>query len=260
MIIFAGDISEINMTGLFVIVLMGLAKIMMIINVKVESAKEMDSIALVFTNIRVVLTVVIAIVIYLIICNITGKMMKKVLYAIVGLFIGVFIVATIYYSMFDRKSDLGMLENLIRFNDEWGSYRGYVWRIACENFSGLPVINKLFGTGPDTIEPVLMINYKKEMFDMFSAYYDNVHNELLQYLCVNGVFGVIAYICIAFSAFISGIKQYKKDETVLPVCMGVICYFVQSFVGINQIMTTPLYFLCMALLARSEKNNKKNSL
>lgn len=255
LLIFANNIAEINLTGTLVIAVMSLAKIMMYVNLKVPSAKEMDSIAIIFTDNRVFLTVIILVSAYLAICNITGKLMKKYLYVTAISVLAAVICIAVYFSVFDINKDIGSVSNLIRWNDKWGSYRGYIWRISLENYCNLPIVNKLFGTGPDTLEPVLMVNYEKEMYSMFSAYYDNSHNELIQYLCVTGIFGLITYAGIVVAVFISGVKRCRENESALPIYMGIVCYFIQSFVGINQIMTTPLYFLCMAFIS-TEKNKK----
>ena len=43
---------------------------------------------------------------------------------------------------------LGRLDDLLIFNDDWGTYRGTAWRITAASWLAQPLWRKLFGVGP----------------------------------------------------------------------------------------------------------------
>ena len=43
---------------------------------------------------------------------------------------------------------LGRLDDVLIFNDNWGTYRGTAWRITVESWLAQPVWRKLLGVGP----------------------------------------------------------------------------------------------------------------
>ena len=43
---------------------------------------------------------------------------------------------------------LGRLDDVLIFNDDWGTYRGIAWRITAETWLAQPLWRKLFGVGP----------------------------------------------------------------------------------------------------------------
>lgn len=235
------------LAGIFVT----LAKVLLIVNGIFDSSKEMDSLTLLFGNTYFFLCSLIVLILIMLFVNKTGKMHKKMVFFC--LVVGIIAVAlgVIYFTFIDKKKDIGIITKLLRFNDEWGSRRGYVWRITVENFSSLPIVNMFFGTGPDTMEPVLSAKYAEEMLFRFDAFYDNAHNEYLQYLTVNGILGLISYIGIIVTALY---ENYKKkmctDYVELALITGIMCYVIQAVVNINQVITTPFLFLMVAVLCK----------
>lgn len=222
--------------------------IMMCVNKSVETARTMDSISLIVSDIRVVLAGSFAAVVLIIIMYKFKSALKPVLYAVIIMAAVMFFAGFIYFTFINRKMDIGSLENIFRFSDEWGSRRGYVWRVTVEKFRNNPWYNILFGTGPDTLEPVLTPEYGDEMYRRFSAYYDNAHNEYIQYLMTNGIAGLTAYAGLIITCLRYGIKNVKSDKERMCAFMAVSCYLVQAVININQVITTPLMFLFMAVL------------
>lgn len=55
----------------------------------------------------------------------------------------------VYFSCIDTKTDLGSFERIIRFNDIWGTHRGFMWIRSIWIFGDASFIEKLFGVGPD---------------------------------------------------------------------------------------------------------------
>lgn len=133
------------------------------------------------------------------------------------------------------------------FNDRWGTYRGFVWSRGWALFQDAPLVNKLFGYGNETFGEYMGSYYYSEMMDIVGKYYDNAHNELLQYLVTLGIFGVVTYLGVFVSSLVYMLKYGKGNYLVYGAMSSMVGYFVQSLVNLNQPITTPLYFVIMAL-------------
>lgn len=234
-------------------VYMWIGCLMIKLNSIVPTARTMDSISLIVSDVKIVIAFTLFSVVFCFIVYKSKKTMKSVIYTAVVFSVILFLSAFIYFTFIDRKCDIGSLENILRFGDEWGSRRGYVWKVTVEKFSSNYWYNKIFGTGPDTLEPVLTAVYGEEMLRRFSAYYDNAHNEYLQYLITTGIAGFVAYIGLLVSVFKSGIRKLKTDENIFCIVIAVSCYLSQAFININQVITTPLMFLFMAFIVCDDK-------
>ncbi|MBQ8318406.1 MAG: O-antigen ligase family protein [Lachnospiraceae bacterium] len=136
---------------------------------------------------------------------------------------------------------------IFTFNDKWGTYRGFVWSRAWNIFCDAPIINKLFGYGNESFGTYMNAYYYEDMKEIVGRLYDNAHNELLQYLITLGIFGVIAYVGLFLSSVIYMLKYGKQNYMVYAFLVATVGYFVQSLINLNQPITTPLYFVIMAL-------------
>ena len=153
-----------------------------------------------------------------------------------------------------KEADLGKFETILRFSDSYGSYRGYIWKVLVKDYRDMPFINKLFGIGTDSLRPYLVAKYGDKMYRVTNAYYDNAHNECLQYLVTTGIIGLITYAGLV----IASIKNALKNENSWIIPAAVLCYLAQSFVNINQVVTTPLFFIMLSLLNCREVSAENN--
>lgn len=137
--------------------------------------------------------------------------------------------------------------SIFDFNYKWGTYRGYIWTKCVGLFNEAPLMRKLFGYGQETVRMLTVSNFHDEMLDITGRVYDNAHNELLQYLLTIGFFGVVSYIGMVATSFIYILKN-KKSNVITYISLSVIVgYFVQGLINLNQPMTTPLFFVFMAM-------------
>lgn len=94
-------------------------------------------------------------------------------------------------------------------DDDFGSGRGFLWRISVEGLLQADRKGKLLGAGPDC--------YGEEIFGVLGvgttvwsgthwegAVYTNAHNEVLTQLCNVGILGTVSYLAI----FLTGWRRY----------------------------------------------------
>ena len=135
--------------------------------------------------------------------------------------------------------------SLFVFDYKWGTYRGYIWSRSLAEYSKSSIPIKLFGNGNESVRTFLH-DYKEEMVSMTKKYYDNCHNETIQFLVTTGFFGAAGYLGLFVSSVIYMIKRSKMDPVVIALLASSVSYFAQAMVNVNQPITTPLYFVTLA--------------
>jgi len=73
------------------------------------------------------------------------------------------------------------LSQYLVFDDDWGTNRGYCWRIGWQSYRELPFLHQLFGFGPDTYG-ILTWDFRQDALDRYGVFYESAHNEYFQYL------------------------------------------------------------------------------
>lgn len=178
--------------------------------------------------------------------------MKIVFTAIPVLCVIAFGAALVWFSFYDKKTDLGVFNNYLRFSDVWGSERGHVWRITIEAFSDLPFIRKIIGSGPDTLLPLLMEAHEQQMLETGSLT-DNAHNEYLQYLTTHGVIGLVSYLALIFLSLKKCFYKSPHDFYRRSLAVAVCAYCIQAFFNISQPITTPIFFCLLFMTFSKDK-------
>lgn len=158
--------------------------------------------------------------------------------------LAVVLISGIAVIIYGRKNNLAMFD----FNDKWGSYRGYIWRRVTGLYGELPFVQKIFGHGNESIRSLMDDRFYDEMLQITGTVYDNAHNEYLQYLVTQGLFGMLSYGGVVVTAAIAGVKKIKKSPYILGLLLAVISYGVQAIFNVNQCITTPYMFLMTAML------------
>lgn len=161
-------------------------------------------------------------------------------------------VLGIVYAFYDvnileNGEKYGSLRQYLWFDDEWGTHRGYIWRIAIEDYQKFPLAQKIFGYGPDTFGIVTKANNYPEMFDRYFETFDSAHNEYIQYLVTIGPFGLLAYLAIHGSAIFQVVKEKLNQPLCVAALFAVLCYAFQAAVNINQPIAAPVMWTLLAV-------------
>ncbi|MEE1060966.1 MAG: O-antigen ligase family protein [Ruminococcus sp.] len=169
-----------------------------------------------------------------------------------------FFAAIFYFTFVDTKTDLGFLRRLLRFNDSWGTHRGFMWIRSMWIFGESSFMQKLFGWGPDMFY-VAFTPYFTDLAHYGDTSTNCAHNEYINYLITTGIFGLAAYLCIVVSSIRNAVKSFAKNPFAYVCAAAVICYSVQALVNISQPITTPLFILFISLcsaISREAKNGE----
>lgn len=134
------------------------------------------------------------------------------------------------------------------FDENWGNYRGFNWRMAVRAFSEAGIRDKLIGVGPDSFA-WSMNAYCKEEVETFwhGLQLACAHNEWLNMLVTEGILGAVAYLGIfVTSAKRLGEKAYK-NKLAIPCLAAVLAYIGYNFFCYQTCLCTPYIFMIMGI-------------
>ncbi|MBR3988083.1 MAG: O-antigen ligase family protein [Clostridia bacterium] len=153
----------------------------------------------------------------------------------------------IYYSAINTDTRLSGFSRFFRFDERWGTHRGFFWIKSFELMGDFNFFEVLFGSGPDTFYNVFRV-YFDELLKRFGDSSTNAaHNVYINYLVTVGVFGLISYLLFIGSAIFNAVKNSKVNPLAL-MCVGVIiAYATQDIVNIANPVNTPWLIMFIAL-------------
>ena len=141
---------------------------------------------------------------------------------------------------------LGRLDDLLIFNDDWGTYRGTAWRITAESWLAQPLWRKLFGVGPGMMHTAVAEWAGAGITDRMKTFYA-AHNEYLELLLTTGVAGLAAWLWFV-AAHLRKAAQNWLRPGVAPVTLALISYLAHAVISIRVSMIFPEIMLLFALL------------
>ena len=167
----------------------------------------------------------------------------------------VFIGMKINSDVTAAKEKYGALADYFVFNDSWGTFRGYIWRAAVEEYMKFPLLHKIFGSGPDTFGLYIGLLRNEEMTSVTGQFFDATHNEYIQFLFTLGPIATIAYVLALILPSVEALRTrlfYLRDNTMLPYlyacAIAVICYATQAVVNLNLPVVTPFLWIFLSIM------------
>lgn len=152
-----------------------------------------------------------------------------------------------YYTFVDTETPLNEVTSYLRFNDQWGTHRGYMWRVSMEEFCKFDIKSLLLGSGPDTLYSVFYPHFSELNTLYGDASTNCAHNEYINYLVTTGILGLAAYLTVLVSFILRAVRAAEKNPLAAVCCAGVVCYSIQAMVNIAQPITTPLFILFICI-------------
>ncbi len=133
--------------------------------------------------------------------------------------------------------------------DEFGSYRGYVWNRSIQLLKeDTPMGQLLIGSGPDTFVDRFE-TFKEESTTLLNQYYDKAHNEYLQILICQGILGLAAYLAFLGAVLLKAIKPAFEHPLLLACLLACVSYLVQAFFSISLPISAPALWILLGIAA-----------
>lgn len=167
-----------------------------------------------------------------------------------GIFLVICLLAGIFI-LYDANAGgnserYGALGKYLKFSDEWGTFRGLIWRITLESYQKQPFGNQLFGHGLDTFG-VMTREYRGETSRICGQVFDSAHNEYMQYLVTVGPVGLLAYVGFFAASLKMMLQKQTRSKWGIMIAFGVSCYLAQAFVTINLPIVTPIMWMLLSM-------------
>ena len=166
------------------------------------------------------------------------------------LLFGLFAVAAggvvFHFSVFDTSSSLGSASSFLRFNDHWGSLRGFAWIRSIRAYGDYPLLKKLFGSGMELTLRVLTPYFDNPDMLVYGVFNDP-HCQPLQMLLTCGLFGMASFVLFYVSMLVL-LFRYAEDDPVLCGVLGSVwSYSVIMLINVTQPILIATYFSICAL-------------
>ena len=142
-------------------------------------------------------------------------------------------------NVFGNAERYGAVSNYVILNDDWGTHRGFIWRIGMKNYMDQPFLHKLFGFGPDTFG-ILVKPDTAEGAQRYGQIFDSAHNEYLQYFLTIGPLGLAAYLGFLGTSIWTMIRNGRRNIYAAGCAFAALCYGAQAVVNINLPIATPI--------------------
>lgn len=184
-------------------------------------------------------------------CDKRQQIPKPVRPVLVGIFGGgvlAVLILMLYFTFINPEVPLSDRWSVLRINEDWGTHRGLMWLRSMDIYGHFSLREKLFGSGPDTFYYAFK-PYFSQLYQYGEGSTNAAHNEYIHYHITIGLVGVSCYLTAIISAIVRCVKRPVKDGYAPVFCAAVIGYAAQAAVNIAQPITTPLFFLFLALSA-----------
>lgn len=181
-----------------------------------------------------------------------AAMMKRLRLVWGGLVLAAFlIVAFILYdaNALGHADRYAALRRYVLFNDDWGTERGFAWRVGLTAWWQQPLIHRLFGYGPETFG-ILTWEYRKASTNAYGIIFDSMHNEYLQNLVTMGPIGMLSYLGLIIGSVIVIWKTAKSAEErtwLFAAAFAIACYGTQAMVNISMPIVAPVMWVLIGL-------------
>lgn len=142
--------------------------------------------------------------------------------------------------------DLAGAETLLRYGDEWGTRRGFVWRCAFQALSDYEPIEWIFGKGIDHARSILSPYFDRK--DMLAyGVFNDAHNQLIQFLLTGGLWAALSMLgfhCLTIHAL--G-KRAEKEPLLIGIRASMIGYSLIAMLSVTQPILVATYLMLSAL-------------
>lgn len=169
-----------------------------------------------------------------------------VLFSCFGLAVLLLLGTMAYFSVVDTQTDLGEAASLLRFDDSWGSLRGFAWIRSLRAFADAGLAQKLFGAGMELTLRVLT-PYFDDPSMLRAGVFNDPHCQPLQMLLTCGLLGMTAFVLFYASMLVTLLRHAKCDPLLCGAFASIFAYSVVLLINVTQPILIATYFSVCAL-------------
>ncbi len=167
----------------------------------------------------------------------------RVLTAVV---VGLGVVLVVLANFMPGFLSFGKLDDMLIFNDDWGTYRGTAWRISWSAWTVQPLWRKLLGVGPGMMHTAVAQWAGADLTARMKTFYA-AHNEYLELLLTGGLLGLAIWVWFLATHLRKAAQNWLRPG-VAPVTLALVSYLAHAAVSIRVSMIFPEIMLLFGLL------------
>ena len=182
---------------------------------------------------------------------------RVVLIAAAVMLVG-FICATVWFTVVKPEADLGGLSAFLRFDDQWGNYRGFVYIRSLRAFADYSLADKLLGKGLGRALAALTPYFDNpDAIAQAGGVFTDAHCQILQFLLTCGLFGAFAFLTFYMSMLYT-CANTMGDDPILCGCFAALAgYLIVIAINVAQPILLSTYFpLCGLAVSRMRRLKK----
>lgn len=179
-----------------------------------------------------------------------GKRLPLALLAAAAVMALALIGMILWFSCVDTESELGAASALLRFDDDWGSRRGFVYTRSLRAYADYGLADKLFGRGVDLTKRILE-PYNDNARVLALGTFNDAHCQPLQLLLTTGLLGALSFL-LFYASMLRATLRYAREDTLLTgVFASLSGYGVIMLLQVTQpILIATFLSLCALALSR----------
>ena len=154
----------------------------------------------------------------------------------------------VYFTLFDTQAELGSLSSFLRFDDSWGTLRGFVYIRSMRAYADFSIVQKLFGAGMELTQRILTPYFDNPEM-LVGGIFNDTHCQPLQILLTCGLFGALTFVGFYLSMLWQLVRHAGDDPLLCGVLAALVGYSVIMLINVTQPILIATYFSICALAA-----------
>ena len=187
-----------------------------------------------------------------------GRVLSIAIMACIAAAALLLVCSIVYFSCVDTQSELGAASTLLRFDDDWGSRRGFVYTRSLRAYANYGVADKLFGRGVDLTKRILA-PYNDNPRVLALGTFNDAHCQPLQMLLTTGLLGALSFLAFYACMLREALRHQSGDALLTGVAASLAGYGVVMLLQVTQPILIAT-FLSLCALALSRINHVKEGL
>lgn len=176
-------------------------------------------------------------------CAPSRRVLMRTAVILVALAAAILIAAIVWFTVVDTTTELGSAASFLRFDDMWGSARGFVYKRSICAFNDFSWKEKLFGRGLGTTLTTLTPYFDNQSaIDLAGGVFNDSHCQPLQLLLTCGIAGMLAFMAFYVCMVITVLKNMKDDAVLNGVFAMLIGYIAIMMFNVLQPILVMVYF------------------
>ena len=171
------------------------------------------------------------------------RVLMRTAFVLTVLAAAILIAAIVWFTIVDTAADLGSAASFLRFDDMWGSVRGFVYKRSIRAFSDFSWKEKLVGRGLGTTLTTLTPYFDNQSaIDLAGGVFNDSHCQPLQILLTCGIAGMLAFAAFYICMFAAVLKNMKDDAILNGVFAMLVGYIAIMMFNVLQPILVMVYF------------------